>query len=45
VISSTYKKQKKKNFDTNFIKSFCPASFDRFEFIPSIGASGGSNII
>jgi hypothetical protein len=31
--------KKKKNFDLNFIKSFCPMSFDRFEFIPSIGAS------
>jgi exonuclease III len=36
---------KKEKFDTNFIKQFCPLAFDRFEFIPSVGASGGTIMI
>lgn len=32
---------KKENFDLGFIKKICPPSFDSFEFLPSIGASGG----
>jgi exonuclease III len=33
------------NFDTNFIEQFYPSTFDRFEFIPSVGASGGTIMI
>ena len=32
---------KKESFDLQFIKNFCPPTFDCFEFLPSIGASGG----
>jgi len=35
---------KREHFDANFIRSFCPP-FDCFEFLPSVGASGGSIII
>lgn len=29
------------SFDMAFIKTFCPHCFDKFEFVPSRGASGG----
>lgn len=32
---------KKEQFDSNFIRNICPARFDKFEFLPSIGESGG----
>lgn len=32
-------------FDLSFIHQFCNNSFDSFEFLPSIGASGGSLIV
>ena len=32
---------KKQDFDNTFIKSCCPLRFDKFEFIPSRGASDG----
>ena len=32
---------KRESFDTHFIKNFCPRDFDSFEFLPSLGASGG----
>jgi hypothetical protein len=32
-------------FDLSFVRFFCPPSFDRFEFLPSVGASGGSIIL
>jgi hypothetical protein len=32
---------KRDNFDSQYIKKFYPASFDTFEFLPSVGASGG----
>jgi exonuclease III len=36
---------KREVFDRNYIKKFCPAQFDCFEYYPSIGASGGTIII
>lgn len=36
---------KKEHFDHSFIRKCCPRRFDRFEFIPSRGASGGIIII
>ena len=36
---------KKEEFDHSFIRKFCPRRFDKFEFVPSIGASGGLVII
>ena len=36
---------KKEDFNLAFIRNFCPADFDKFEFLPSIGASGGIIII
>ena len=36
---------KRSHFDSAFLRLFCPASFDCFEFLPSNGASGGSIII
>jgi exonuclease III len=32
-------------FDLSFIRNFCPPVYDRFEFLPSNGASGGTIII
>jgi hypothetical protein len=31
----------KDHFDIGFIKNICPSDFDKFEFLPSMGASGG----
>jgi len=31
---------KKDAFDRQFLKNICPSSFDAFEFLPSMGASG-----
>jgi exonuclease III len=36
---------KKQSFDLMFIKTICTPSFDAFEFIPSLGASGGWSIV
>jgi exonuclease III len=36
---------KRNFFDSQYLRNFCPRSFDSFEFIPSVGASGGSIII
>jgi hypothetical protein len=36
---------KKCDFDHSFLRKFCPHRFDKFEFIPSVGASGGLMII
>ena len=32
---------KRETFDLQYIKNFCPPAFDAFEFLPSVGASGG----
>ena len=32
---------KRENFDLAYIHKFCPQRFSKFEFLPSIGASGG----
>jgi hypothetical protein len=32
---------KRESFDLNYIKNFCPSSFDEFCFLPSVGNSGG----
>lgn len=32
---------KRDNFDVGFIKKLCPAAFDEFVYLPSVGASGG----
>lgn len=32
---------KREIFDISFIRKFCPASFDAFEYLPSVGASSG----
>ena len=34
-------KTKHENFDTPFIRQFIPKCLDKYEFVPSIGASGG----
>lgn len=36
---------KKENFDNSFIRKCCPRRFDKFEFVPSRGASEGLAII
>jgi exonuclease III len=36
---------KKEFFDSAYLKNFCPAHFDSFAFVPSMGNSGGSVII
>jgi hypothetical protein len=35
----------KEMLDISYIKKFCPSTFDNFEFVPSVGASGGTAII
>ena len=32
---------KREVFDIQFIRKFCPRGFDAFEYLPSVGASGG----
>lgn len=32
---------KKETFDLAFLKNICPANFNCFEYLPSVGASGG----
>jgi len=32
---------KKASFDSAFIKNICPGEFDEFQYLPSVGASGG----
>ena len=32
---------KKEHFDHSFLRKFCPRRFDKFEYVPSSGASGG----
>ena len=32
---------KRETFDLKYIKQFCPPAFDAFEYLPSVGASGG----
>lgn len=36
-----FQETKKEDFDIPFIRGFCPPVFDKFEFLPSVGASGG----
>jgi exonuclease III len=36
-----FQETKKELFDNNFLKNVCPTGFDKFEFLPSVGASGG----
>jgi exonuclease III len=35
---------KRRSFDIAFIKKFCPSTFDSFEYLPSISASGGLSL-
>ena len=32
---------KRESFDSTYIKNFCPRNFNKFDFVPSVGASGG----
>lgn len=32
---------KRESFDLAYIRNFCPTRFNKFEYLPSIGASGG----
>jgi exonuclease III len=36
-----FQETKRDNFDLQFLRNVCPTSFDSFEFLPSVGASGG----
>jgi hypothetical protein len=45
VILCVYKKQKREHFDIQYLKNFCPKKFNKFEFLPSVGASRGIIII
>jgi exonuclease III len=50
IISSSYdivclQETKKQSFDHQFIRNLCPIDFDAFDYIPSLGASGGSIVI
>lgn len=46
VVQSSYyivclQETKKDAFDRHFLKNICPTAFDAFEFLSSVGASGG----
>jgi len=41
LVFSVCRRQKKESFDIRFIKKFAPKRFDKFDFCPSIGDSGG----
>jgi hypothetical protein len=36
---------KREDFDSSYIRNFCPAAFDSYNFVPSVGTSGGILII
>lgn len=36
---------KKEHFDSSFVRKFAPRRFDAFDFIPSVGASGGILVV
>jgi exonuclease III len=36
-----FQETKRDNFDAAFLRKLCPSEFDKFEFLPSVGASGG----
>jgi len=36
---------KHESFDLSYLRNFCPASFDSYVYLPSVGASGGSIVI
>jgi hypothetical protein len=36
---------KRESFDLAYIRKFCPKKFNKFEYVPSVGASGGLIII
>lgn len=36
---------KKEHFDDHFLRNICPSTFDKYIFLPSVGASGGSIVI
>jgi exonuclease III len=36
---------KREHFDVSYIRNFAPRRFDRFDFIPSVGASGGILVV
>lgn len=40
-----YLQETKEHFDPMFIRNFCHPSFDKFEFVPFAGASGGIIIV
>jgi exonuclease III len=40
-IAFCFQETKKSNLDITFLKNFCPRRFNKFELVPSVGASGG----
>lgn len=36
---------KREHFDSTYLRNFCPSSLDSFEFLPSVGASGGILVV
>jgi len=50
IVQSSYdivhlQETKREAFDRPLVNNFCPSAFDTFEFIPSVGASGGILVI
>ena len=37
-----FQETKREHFEMSFFRKFVPRRFDRFDYIPSVGASGGS---
>jgi exonuclease III len=40
-----FQETKKEIIDIHFVKQICPSYFDAFEFLPSVGASGGLLVV
>jgi hypothetical protein len=40
-VAFCFQETKKSSLDITFLKNFCPRYFNKFEFVPSVGASGG----
>ena len=40
-----FQETKREGFDLSYVHNFCPHRFTKFEYLPSVGASGGIIII
>lgn len=45
TVTLCLQETKREHFDDPFLRNICPPSFDKFVYLPSVGASGGSIVI